>query len=166
MVEFARDEIEVRYQCALGNFVPRPSVSGATVEQGGLLCSLPGERGETGLFPRAASAFPQGTVLCVRREVLDAFIADKRPSRSPDPEIPKDRPLGTKERTTLLLMVDALAAAANIDLGRASKAGGIIAEMMRGRGHEYSDQAIASHVRALRKLLTGADEDTKDGKEP
>jgi len=166
MVEFAREEIEFRYQwAASGNFVPRFSVSGATVEQEGLLCSLPGDRGETGLSPRVASAFPQGTVLCVRREVLDVFIAGKRPSRSPDPGIPKDRPLGTKERTTLLLMIDALAAETNIDLGRASKAGAIIAEMMRRRGHEYSEQAIAAHVRALRKLLTGSDEDAKDDKE-
>jgi hypothetical protein len=62
-------------------------------------------------------------------------------------------------------MIEALATEATIDLGRASKAGTIIAEMMRRRGHEYSDQAIASHVRALRKLLTGGEEDPEHGKE-
>jgi hypothetical protein len=163
MVDFGRAEVEFRYQWEVsGNYVPRFSVAGATVEQDGLYCSLPSDRGETGLSPRPPSAFPQGAVLCVRRDLLDAFIAKNRPPHSADSETTKDRPLGARERTTLLLMIDALATEAKIDLGRASKAGTIIAAMMRRRGHEYSDQAIALHVRALRKLLTGAEHDDHD----
>lgn len=154
MVEYAREEVEYQYQRACGNYVSRTVVSGATVEQDGMLCSLPSEKGGGSLQPRPASAFPQGAVLCVRREVLDAFISEHRPAARTD-DAPKERPLETKERTSLLLIIDALAAAAEIDVGRASKAGEIIANLTSARGHEVAATTVAGHLRTLRRLKRG-----------
>jgi hypothetical protein len=88
--------------------VARPS--GALVDRGGEVYQLPPDYGQShGMSPRASSAFPQEALLVVKTEVLSDFA-------SACAKDPIDRPFGQRERTTLLLIIAALAREAGIDI--------------------------------------------------
>jgi hypothetical protein len=156
----AKAEIEYQCQLALGNSVPKETPIGATVEQDGYSCKLPPDPGETETFPEMESEFPQGSVLCVRREVLDAFIRAHAPKASTTPEPNPDRPVGARERRTLLLIIGALAKELGIDVTKASKAGDAISRMVELTGHSISTNAIAGHFRTLRTILDDESDDS------
>ena len=115
MVDSGKSQIEQDYQWQrAGLYVPKDAPVGALVKQDDLVCQVPPDRGESGLSPRPESEFPQGSVLGVRRPALEAFIRQHVPVQAPTAD-PLDRPLGQRERTTLLTIIAALAKEANVD---------------------------------------------------
>jgi hypothetical protein len=77
MLGKAKAQIEHDYHWQReGKFVPKADPVGALVEDGDRICQLPPDPGATGFSTRAASEFPQGSVLALRRSELDRFIAE------------------------------------------------------------------------------------------
>jgi hypothetical protein len=63
--------------------------------------------------------------------------------------------MGLRERTSLLLIIAALAGEADIDITKASKAAETIANLVEKTGHQLATTTIAGHLRALKKHLLG-----------
>jgi hypothetical protein len=76
-------------------------------------CELPADRGSSGLSSyRPPSALAEGSFLIVRRSALDQLAAELSPS--------SERPVAERERTTLLVLIAALAERAKIDITKLS----------------------------------------------
>ena len=123
--------------------------------------SLP-DSGESGLSSRPASEFPQGSVLGVRRPALDEFIRRHAPVPVPTSD-PLDKPLGQRERTTLLTIIAALAKEANVDVSQPVKSGQIISDLIAAIGYEVAPNTVAGHLRTLHKTLFGETRKTPEG---
>ena len=118
---------------------------------------------EEGYAPKDTSVFPVGTVLGVRRQVLDAVVAslasssldpeEQQPSQPGDTTDPLDRPLGERERTTLLTIIAALALEAEIDISKPSKAGGIIETRTIELDARVSARSIEDHLKRIPEAL-------------
>ena len=116
---------------------------------------------EKGYAPKDISAFPVGTVLGVRRQVLDAVVAsfaslgpeEQQPSKPGDTTDRLDNPLGKRERTTLLTIIAALAEEAGIDISKASKAGGIIEARTVELGARVAARSIEDHLKCIPDAL-------------
>ena len=109
MVGRGKSQIEHDYQWQRrGLYVPKEAPVGAWVKQEDLLCQIPPDRGESGFSSRPASEFTQGSVLVVRRPALEALIRQHVPVQAPT-SASLDRPLGERERATLLTVIAALA---------------------------------------------------------
>ena len=108
------------------------------------------------------SVLPVGTVLGVRRQVLDAAVASfalhspgpegQQPSKSAAAD-PLDRLLRKRERATLLTIIAALARAADIDISKASKAGAIIEAQIDQLGARVSGRTIEIHLKRIPDAL-------------
>jgi len=61
------------------------------------------------MSPRSASEFPEGSVPAVRRAVLEKFIAQLAAVTRVQSQDVLEKPLGERERATLLTMIAALA---------------------------------------------------------
>ena len=163
MVDRAKSQIEHDYQWERASLlVPKDAPAGALVEQDDLVCQVPPDRGESGLSPRPESEFPEGSVLGVRRSALEAFIRQHVPVQAPTAD-PLDRPLGQRERTTLLTIIAALAKEANVDVSKPVKSGQIISVLISTMGHEVAPNTVAGHLRTLRKTLFGETRETPKG---
>ena len=64
---------------------------------------------ESGIYPTAASAFPRGYVLGVRRKDLDDLAENLKAQMPPKSAKDLDKPLKERERATLLTIIAALA---------------------------------------------------------
>ena len=84
-------------------------IAGAVVEQDGVQHQLDP-------MVNLPSAFGAGCVLGVRREALDTLLEKTSPAKD------LDKPLGEKERTTLLVIIAALAKKAKIDVSHPTTA--------------------------------------------
>ena len=114
-------------------------------------------------FDRNPSVFPVGTVLAVRPHALDAVVAslpspslgpeEQQPSKPGDTTDPLDRPLGERERTTLLTIIAALALEAEIDIPTPSKAGGIIETRTIELDARVSARSIEDHLKRIPEAL-------------
>jgi hypothetical protein len=109
------------------------------------------------MSPRAESEFPQGSVLCVRRQALEDFIRERVAPPRPEPVSPKplEQPVKTRERTTFFMIIAALSKEAKIDISKASKAGETIAALIAAMGYEVAPNTIARHLRLLAQTLSG-----------
>ena len=65
----------------------------------------------------------------------------------------EEKALDTRERTTLLVIIGALAEAAKIDLTQHHKAGEAVACMLQAKGVKLSGRAIGEHLKAVRMAL-------------
>lgn len=153
----ARAEIEHRYHwLERQHYVPRKGpVVGAWVEQHGFSCRVPPDQGERGMWTRAESEFPNGSLLCVRREALDEFLAalEKRTrSEGTEPE-----QIDPRELDTLSMMIAALAKAANVDLAHPWKAAETIVSLIDAIGYRRSSGSIYSHLKRIEKQFPGRD---------
>ena len=163
MVGRGKSQIEHDYQWQrAGLYVPKDAPVGALVEQDDLICQVPPDRGESGLSPRPESEFPQGSVLGVRRPALEAFIRQHVPVQAPTAD-PLDRPLGQRERTTLLTIIAALAKEANVDVSTHAKSGEIISNLIAAIGFKVAPNTVSGHLRTLRKTLFGETRKTPKG---
>ena len=158
-----KSQIEHDYQWERASLlVPKDAPAGALVEQDDLVCQVPPDRGESGLSSRPESEFPQGSVLGVRRPALEEFIRQLVPVQAPTSD-PLDKPLGQRERTTLLTIIAALAKEAKVDVTKPVKSGQIISSLIEAIGYEVAPNTVAGHMRTLRKTLFGETRETPEG---
>ena len=165
MVGRARSQIENDYQWQRGGLcVPKEAPLGALVKhkQENLLCEIPPGRAESRFSSQLESEFPEGSVLGVRRSALEAFIQRHAPVPAPTSD-PLDKPLGQRERTTLLTIIAALAKEANVDVSKPVKSGQIISALAAAMGLEVAPNTVAGHLRTLRKTLSGETRETPEG---
>ena len=99
--------------------------------------------------------------LCGRLE-LEAFIRQQAPVPAPTAD-PLNKPLGQRERTTLLTIIAALAKEAKVDVSKPSKSGQIISTLIAAIGYEVAPNTVAGHLRTLRKTLFGETRKTPKG---
>jgi hypothetical protein len=66
---------------------------------------------------------------------------------------PPDLPLDSRQRTTLLTIIGALASAANLDLSQPYKAGGAVAVMLDRQGVKLAGRTIGDHLRAVHEAM-------------
>jgi len=127
------------------SFISMEGCRGALVQRDGLRCQLSPDPGATGFAPRSASAFPEGSLLVLRKTVLDEFAA--KHDRS------VERPLDERERVTLLAIIAVLAEAAGIDLSKPSPAADKIEKLIELRGAKVSSKTIFNHLREVDDAL-------------
>ncbi|MGY3038681.1 hypothetical protein ACVWWQ_000268 [Rhodanobacter sp. TND4EL1] len=78
------------------------------------------------------------------------------PANQPKPRNGRERsdmPLDTRQRTTLLTIIGALADAAKLDLGQHYKAGEAIASMLDAKGVKLSARTISEHLKAVSEAM-------------
>ena len=162
MVDSAKSQIEQDYQmlCHRTSVLKETPV-GAWVEQEDLLCQIPPDMGSD-FGSRHESEFPVGSLLVVRRPVLEEFIRRHAPDPAPTSD-PLDKPLGQRERTTLLTIIAALAKEANVDVSTHAKSGEIISNLIAAIGFKVAPNTVAGHLRTLRKTLFGETRKTPKG---
>ncbi len=158
-----KSQIEYDYQWRRDRlYVPTEAPIGAWVEQDNLVCQVPPDEGETGYSTRPESEFPVGSLLVVRRPALDEFIRQHVPAQAPT-SASLDKPLGQRERTTLLTIIAALAKEADVDVSKPVKSGHIISALAAAMSLEVAPNTVAGHMRTLRKSLFGETRETPEG---
>ena len=151
MVGSAKSQIEQDYQWQRASlYVPKEAPVGALVEQDDLVYQVPPDRGGSARLP---SEFPQGSVLVVRRPALDEFIRQLVPVQAPT-SASLDRPLGERERATLLTVIAAFAKTAGIDVSQPSKASGQIEAMTtQALNIRIPARTVENHLKAIPDAL-------------
>ncbi len=162
MRDRGKSQIEYDYQMLCHRTcVLKEAPVGAWVEQEDLLCQIPPDMGSD-FGSRHESEFPVGSLLVVRRPVLEEFIRRHAPDPAPTSD-PLDKPLGQRERTTLLTIIAALAKEANVDVSTHAKSGEIISNLIAAIGFKVAPNTVAGHLRTLRKTLFGETRKTPKG---
>ena len=149
-----RLELEKRYGTMHGPpYVERDTREGAFVTgKEGVVYQLPLPSSLERVSDRDRSVLPVGTVLGVRRQVLDAVLRELD-----DATDPLDNPLGERERTSLLTIIAALARKADLDISKVSKAGGIIERWTIELDARVSARAIEDHLKRIPDALERRD---------
>jgi hypothetical protein len=170
MVGPGQRQVEHEYHHQRGlPFISIQGTPGAFVQREGLTCRVPPDEGATGFSARGASALPPDAVIVVRsaalQEVQDRLLrvrvdaareAFGYPVTSQSPEnqdVNIERPIGARERATLLTMIAALARAAGIDVSKPSKAGEAIEAFTIELGARVSARTIEDHLKAIPDAL-------------
>jgi hypothetical protein len=107
----------------------------------------------------APMVLPPDAVLVVRTSALqdlEALMSEsepamERPVGRPEPDL--DRPVGPRERTTLLLIIAALAELARIDVKKPSKAATSIESQTALLGARVAARTIENHLRLIPEAL-------------
>ncbi len=105
---------------------------------------------------KADCAWPDGCELAFKKEDLDRLATMLKigtPTPAPEAAEKSDKPLGERERTTLLVIIAALAAEADIDLSHPSTAAARIEEMTGRLGVRVTARTAEDHLKRVRKLL-------------
>ena len=115
-------------------------------------CSA-GQFGESRIRPQdnvghSVNALPDDSILVVRTSELRALEA-----RTSEPDQKAERPLGRRERTTLLVIIAALAELAKIDVTKPAKAGATIESQTSLLGAQVSSRAIQDHLKLIPEAL-------------
>ena len=145
-----RLELEKRYRTMCGPpYVEKDTREGAFVTgEEGVVYQLPLPSSLERVSDRERSVLPVGTVLGVRRQVLDAVLRELD-----DATDPLDNPLGERERTSLLTIIAALAREVDLDISKVSKAGGIIERWTIELDARVSARAIEDHLKRIPDAL-------------
>jgi len=98
---------------------------------------------------------PVGAHIVVRTTALTDLKARMGQSAPADPDKPSslDKPLGTRERTTLLTVIAALASVANVDVTATTKAAGIIEAAASGLGVRIGKRTIEEYLKRIPDAL-------------
>jgi len=130
---------------------------GATVTRDGVSCRLPGDEGASGFSPRGRSAIPYGSCLAVKLADLQRFESDhlgRMQSQEPSPAAGEvDKPLGERERATLLIIIAALCKETGIDISKPAKAAQTIERAISHLGVTVAARTIADHVNRIPEAL-------------
>jgi hypothetical protein len=86
-------------------------------------------------------------------QVWKDFIKVQEQLTQSDTAVNEDRPIGTRERNTLLVIIAALAKEANIDLTKPSKAGELIANMTQKLGAPVDHATIEQKIKLIENAL-------------
>ena len=159
-----RLELEHRYRISRGlSYVELGTNEWAFVtgEDGVVYRLLPSSERPFGTKP--LSVLPAGVLLGVRRKALDAVVAslalpsldpeEQKPSQPGDATDSLDKPLGERERISLLTIIAALAREADLDISKVSKAGGIIERWTIELDARVSARAIEDHLKRIPDAL-------------
>jgi hypothetical protein len=95
-----------------------------------------------------AEALPSDAVLVVRTSALHDLEA-----HISEPDTPLQRPLGRRERDTLLVIIGALAKLARIDVAKPTKAAGIIEGETTRMGSRVAARTIEDHLKRIPDAL-------------
>ena len=104
----------------------------------------------------------KGASLLFAGRRLRSSFGNMHPSQR-RPADPLDKPLGQRERTTLLTIIAALAKEAKVDVSKPVKSGQIISALIAAIGYEVAPNTVAGHLRTLRKTLFGETRKTPEG---
>ena len=74
-------------------------------------------------------------------------------TQEPSDQLSHERPLGTRERATLLTIIAALAEMVNIDLSKPTKAAEIIEDMTARKGARVAARTIEEHLKRIPDAL-------------
>ena len=135
-------------------FIDITGIDGAWVKRDKVQCQLEPMRSSTGIYSTSPSALSSGCVLGVLRKALDD-LAEKMPTPSaPDSAdaLDKPKPLGERERATLLSIIAALAEKAKIDLSQNSKAAAFIEAMTARIGLRVAVRTVENKLKDIKKL--------------
>lgn len=147
MLGGARLDIEHALQGVFnGPSVERIAFGGTLVsEKSGVFAWLqePFNDGSKSFFP--SPGLPSGTPIVVRPEAIFKFVSNVTGG--------EDKKLDTRERTTLLTIIGALADAARLDLNQHNKAGDAVAAMLRSKEVTLSGRTIGEHLKAVREAM-------------
>ena len=156
-----RLELEHRYRISKGLFCADLGTGEEAFVTGedGVVYQLQHPGSETTFGRTAFSPLPDSVLLGVRRQALDAVVAslaspsldpeEQQPSKPGDTTDPLDKPLGERERATLLTIIDALAREIGIDISMPSKAGSIIEALTDKLGARVSARTIENHLKRI-----------------
>ena len=148
-----RLELEHRYRISKGLFCADLGTSEEAFVTGedGVVYQLQHPGSETTFGRMAFSPLPNSVLLGVRRQALDAVAASlPSPSLKPGGATDTlDKPLGERERVTLLTVIDALAHETGIDISMPSKAGSIIEALTEKLGARVSARTIENHLKRI-----------------
>ncbi len=97
-----------------------------------------------------AAGLPEDSVLVVRTSALRA-LATKVGEKIPRPV--EEKPLGRRERATLLTIIAALAQIAKVDVGKASSAAAAIESETERMGARVASRTIENHLKAIPEAL-------------
>jgi hypothetical protein len=103
---------------------------------------------DSGDTKKGPQALPQDSIFVVRTSALRDLEA-----RVSEPDQRVERPLQQRERTTLLVIIAALANLAKIDVTKPAKAGAIIESQTALLGAEVSSRAIQNHLKLIPEAL-------------
>jgi len=149
MVGNGKEEITRRYQHAMGQEDTMDDIMLSVSEPCGLFVTLDQEifalQERPALF--SSSVLPEGVVLVVRTDELKRLRAALAGN-------PLDKPVGERERRTLLVIIAALARKADIDIRMPAKAGEVIARLTEELGTPVAARTIEEHLRRLREVLS------------
>ena len=95
-----------------------------------------------------ARGLPEDTLLVVRTSALRELEA-----RVSKPDQKAEKPLEQRERTTLLVIIAALAELADVDVKKPAKAGLTIESQTVRMGTEVSSRAIQDHLNRIPEAL-------------
>ena len=95
-----------------------------------------------------AAGLPADSVLVVRTSALHDLEA-----KQSEPDQKAEKPLERRERTTLLVIIAALAELAKIDVTKPTSAGATIESQTALMGAEVSSRAIQNHLKLIPEAL-------------
>jgi hypothetical protein len=95
-----------------------------------------------------AGRLPTDSVLVVRTTAIQELV-----SRISEPVESIEKPMGQRERTTLLVIIGALAKLANIDLSKPSKAAGSIENETALMGVRVAARTIENHLKRVPEAM-------------
>lgn len=106
-------------------------------------------------FKLAEVDYPESTMRRLQQKPIDQTTpsSSEKKEAGEDAMEDSDRPLGTRERTTLLTVIAALAGEANIQLVSPSKSAELIASMTEKMGTPVAKRTIEEHLKRVADAL-------------
>lgn len=161
MLSVERTDIENRYQALTnGPTVRHLGMSGPILcRDDGTYCEIvtrkeenkvKGEPHLTAANYTFAGSLPPDSVLVVRTSALRDLEA-----RTSEPDQRVEKPIGPRERNTLLVIIAALAELAKIDLKKPSKAASAIEAQTAIMGARVASRTIEEHLKRITEALEG-----------
>jgi hypothetical protein len=120
---------------------------GAFVERDGERCQLPVQVEHDWVINRAAWPVPRGSEIVVRREALDSLLS-RLHQHSKD-----RRPVEARERTTLLVIIAALARKAGLDVFKSWRASQDIEALTSELGARISARTVSDYLKRIPDAL-------------
>lgn len=167
LTDVARAQVRHELHRELGlPFISMKGTRSAAVVRGRTRCVLVPDVSANGIDCRASSALPDDCMIVVQSLALERFLRRTRRTplaqmlptrigRTGGRETPasNERELGTRERTTLLTLIAALAADAGIDVSKHSQAGDRIAALTQRLGAPVAGRTIENHLKQIPDAL-------------
>ena len=112
------------------------------------------EQGKKYQFPPWNAPLPKDSIVVVKRTLLDAALRQIHENNQPTHVRSKD--LGSRERTTLLTIIAALAKEAEIDISQPSKAALVIERLTELLGERVAARTIEDKLNLIKKRFPKA----------